>query len=132
SFRWRDGKHFFVRPKDLMLADEAASKEQVKEESGTVDGNKYVAKVSGAVVSSYYNGSSSYSGPVSAASFRAKTNTTYGGSSGLGLENGKTCASHNLPYGTKIYFPYLKEFAFCLPRGYRLRERGFQTHLRTH
>ena len=109
SFRWRDGKHFFVRPKDLMLADEAASKEQVKEESGTVDGNEYVAKVSGAVVSSYYNGSSSYSGPVSAASFCAKTNTTYGGSSGLGLENGKTCASHNLPYGTKIYFPYLKE-----------------------
>jgi 3D (Asp-Asp-Asp) domain-containing protein len=53
-----------------------------------IDGKDYVAKISSAVCTSY-NGSGK-------------------GSSGLGLEINKTCASHNMPYGTKIYIPELK------------------------
>ena len=110
SFRWKDGKHFFVRPRDLMEADEKTAQENVQEETGTVDGNDYVAKISDAVVSSYYESSSNNTAPVTDGTVYAKSRAiSYKGSSGLGLENGKTCASHNLPYGTKIYFPYLKE-----------------------
>ena len=92
SFRWKDGKHFFVRPKDLIEADAkaatTASGGGINTQTGTIDGKSYVAKISGAVCTSYFSGS--------------------GSASGLGLENGKTCASHNIPYGTKIYFPSLK------------------------
>lgn len=87
---WRKGKSFFVRPKDLMDADEAAassgSSGQVNETEGEVDGKKYVARILGAVCTSYTGGSSA---------------------SGLGNENNKTCASHNLPYGTKVYIPQI-------------------------
>ena len=125
SFRWKDGKHFFVRPKDLIDADAKASsstesgdttsKNENKENTpapamaslartnastesyteveasviGQIDGHSYVAKISGAVCTSYYGCTKS--------------------ASGLGLENGKTCASHNMPYGTKIYIPALKD-----------------------
>ena len=92
SFRWKDGKHFFVRPKDLIDADAQAAQTTpgggLDETAGTIEGKNYVAKISGAVCTSYFSGS--------------------GSASGLGLENGKTCASHNIPYGTKIYFPSLK------------------------
>ena len=92
SFRWKDGKHFFVRPKDLIDADAKAATTTpgggIDTQAGTIDGKSYVAKISGAVCTSYFSGS--------------------GSASGLGLENGKTCASHNIPYGTKIYFPSLK------------------------
>ena len=92
SFRWKDGKHFFVRPKDLIDADAAAATTTpgggLDENAGTIDGKNYVAKIAGAVCTSYFSGS--------------------GSASGLGLENGKTCASHNMPYGTKLYFPSLK------------------------
>lgn len=93
SFRWKDGKHFFVRPKDLIDADARAaasgSSGSIVEEQGSIDGQSYVAKISGAVCTSYSGGG--------------------GSASGLGLENGKTCASHNIPYGTKVYFPSLKD-----------------------
>ena len=93
SFRWKDGKHFFVRPKDLIDADARAAASggpgSIAEEQGSIDGRSYVAKISGAVCTSYSGGG--------------------GSSSGLGLENGKTCASHNIPYGTKVYFPSLKD-----------------------
>lgn len=93
SFRWKDGKHFFVRPKDLIDADARAAASggpgSIAEEQGSIDGRSYVAKISGAVCTSYSGGG--------------------GSASGLGLENGKTCASHNIPYGTKVYFPSLKD-----------------------
>ena len=92
SFRWTDGKHFFVRPKDLIDADAAASAAGngggASETTGSIDGQNYVATISGAVCTSYYGGG--------------------GSASGIGLENGKTCASHNMPYGTKLYIPSLK------------------------
>ena len=124
SFRWKDGKHFFVRPKDLIEADKQAennsgitagntttkeigddklttaslmrytntNNQSFKREAetiGEIDGLSYVAKIPKAVCSSYYGGNNS--------------------ASGLGLENNKTCASHNIPYGTKLYIPSLKE-----------------------
>jgi 3D (Asp-Asp-Asp) domain-containing protein len=99
SFRWKDGCHFFVRPKDLKDADAKESQTStgtnpnsgnsggVTEATGSVDGNKYVARIPGAVCTSYSGGG--------------------GSASGLGLTNNKTCASHNLPYGTVIYVPSL-------------------------
>ena len=90
---WRKAKSFFVRPKDLIDADEAAANSgnsgQVNETEGEVDGKKYVARILGAVCTSY-TGSGA-------------------GSSGMGCEYNKTCASHNLPYGTKIYIPQLAD-----------------------
>ena len=91
---WRKAKSFFVRPKDLMDADEAAASSgggpgQVNEAEGEVDGKKYVARILGAVCTSYTGGGA--------------------GSSGMGCEYNKTCASHNLPYGTKVYIPQLAD-----------------------
>ena len=90
---WRKAKSFFVRPKDLIDADAAASSGggtgQVNETEGEVDGQKYVARILGAVCTSYTGGGS--------------------GSSGMGCEYNKTCASHNLPYGTKVYIPQLAD-----------------------
>ena len=109
SFRWKDGKHFFVRPKDLIDADAVAAssgttKDSVSETSGEIDGVAYVAKVPNAVVTSYYEA------PTTSQSNTARIfSNSKGGASGLGLENGKTCASHNLPYGTVIYIPSLKD-----------------------
>jgi 3D (Asp-Asp-Asp) domain-containing protein len=54
-----------------------------------IDDYNYIMKIPGAVCTSY-SGSDL-------------------GASGLGCEYDKTCASHNLPYGTKIYIPQLKE-----------------------
>lgn len=91
---WRKGKTFFVRPKDLIDADAQAaasggSSGQVNETEGEVDGKKYVARILGAVCTSY-TGSGA-------------------GASGMGCEYNKTCASHNMPYGTKIYIPQLAD-----------------------
>ena len=90
---WRKGKTFFVRPKDLIEADAQASalgsSGGVNETVGEVDGKKYVARILGAVCTSY-TGSGK-------------------GASGMGCEYNKTCASHNLPYGTKIYIPQLAD-----------------------
>jgi 3D (Asp-Asp-Asp) domain-containing protein len=61
----------------------------VTEESGTVDDKNYVARIPSAVCTTYQGGEKS--------------------ASGLGCEYNKTCASHNMPYGTKIYIPQLKD-----------------------
>lgn len=100
SFRWKDGCHFFVRPKDLKDADAKESNTNigtnpnnggnsggVTEATGSVDGKQYVARIPGAVCTGYSGGG--------------------GSASGLGLKNNSTCASHNLPYGTVIYIPSL-------------------------
>ena len=95
SSYYKGGKYAFVRPKDLIDADAAAASTSggssggVTEESSTVDGKNYVARILGAVCTSY-TGSGA-------------------GASGLGCEYNKTCASHNMPYGTKIYIPQLAD-----------------------
>ena len=126
SSYYKGGKYAFIRPKDLIDADAKASSDsnvQAGDTSaernqnadaqtastmslrnssvgpidytvvtasvlGEIDGLSYVTKVPRAVCTSYYG--------------NAET------PSGLGLENGKTCASHNMPYGTKVYIPALK------------------------
>ena len=108
--------HIFVRPKDLMEADELAKQQQqngssgkVDETAGTINGKNYVAKVPGAVCTSYSD--------------------TGAGSSGMGCEYNKTCASHNIPYGSKIYIPGVQSitggdaiFTVTDTGGYRRRE----------
>ena len=90
---------FFIRPKDLMEADAAAaasgggnyaSGNGVEEVSGTIDGNHYVCILRGCK-----NTRCNLNGP---------------GASGLGAywSESKSLASHNMPYGTKVYFPKLK------------------------
>jgi 3D (Asp-Asp-Asp) domain-containing protein len=91
------GNYVFVRPADLIEADKVAAQQAQSsggglgggliEESGTISGQNYVAKIPGAVVTAY---------------------TDLGaGASGLGCAYNSTCASHNLPYGTKIFIPGL-------------------------
>ena len=84
--------HIFVRPKDLIEADKLAAQQQqngssgkVDETAGTINGKNYVAKIPGAVCTSYAD--------------------TGAGASGMGCVHNKTCASHNIPYGSKIYIP---------------------------
>ena len=90
------GNYVFVRPADLLEADNIAAQQSqtntggsggVEETSGTIDGKSYVAKIPGAVCTAY-TGSGA-------------------GASGLGCVYNSTCASHNMPYGTKIYVPGL-------------------------
>ena len=86
--------YVFVRPADLMEADKAAAQQSsitggsggVTEESGTINGQNYVAKIPQAVVTAYSGDGQGANGPL-----------TYNAH----------CASHNMPYGTKIYIPGL-------------------------
>ena len=91
------GNYVFVRPADLIESDKVAAQQAQNsggglgggliEESGTISGQNYVAKIPGAVVTAY---------------------TDLGaGASGMGCAYNSTCASHNLPYGTKIFVPGL-------------------------
>ena len=87
--------YVFVRPADLLAADLTASQQQqstggsggVDETPGTINGQSYVAKIPQAVCTAY-TGSGA-------------------GASGMGCTYNATCASHNMPYGTKIYIPDL-------------------------
>lgn len=87
--------YVFVRPADLLAADLTASQQQqttggsggVDETPGTINGQSYVAKIPQAVCTAY-TGSGA-------------------GASGMGCTYNATCASHNMPYGTKIYVPDL-------------------------
>ena len=83
---------FFIRPKDLIEADEVSSSSGnggagsgCFDETGTIDGHKYIYKLGKAKLTGYGN--------------------TNNGSKYI---TGKTCASHNLPVGTKIYIPATK------------------------
>jgi cell wall-associated NlpC family hydrolase len=93
TWRMTKGNHFFMRPADLIAADKNAEtltgSTAVIEEEGTIDNYNYVAKVPGAVCTSYTGDGM--------------------GASGLGCIYNETCASHNMPYGTMIYIPALKE-----------------------
>ena len=88
------GNYFFVRPADLLAADLTAAQQQssssgggVDETAGSINGFDYVAKIPQAVCTAY-TGSGA-------------------GASGMGCVYNSTCASHNMPYGTKIYIPSL-------------------------
>ena len=91
GYRLTNGKHVFARPADLIEADKKAESSNnnsgVTETAGNVDGKDYVMRIPGAVVTAY-TGSGK-------------------GASGLGCVYNSTCASHNMPYGTKIYIPAL-------------------------
>lgn len=91
---------FFIRLPELDKADSASSTggTTVKEEyvncfneKGTIDGKNYIYKLHDARCTCYA---------------AAESNTI--GASGLGTHMGKTVASLNIPYGTKIYIPGLK------------------------
>lgn len=95
-----DKQAFFIRLPELDKADTSTSGggTTVKEEytncfneKGTIDGRNYVYRLHGARCTCY-------SAP--------ESNTI--GASGLGTHMGKTVASLNIPYGTKIYIPGLK------------------------
>lgn len=93
-------KHFFIRIKEVAEADKNTSNgntnvsdsehPNVFYENGTIDGINYLAKLTNCCMTGYYS---------------AKYTT---GGSGLPLEVAKTVGSYNVPYGTKIYIPYLK------------------------
>ena len=91
---------FFIRLPELDKADSSSSsggttvKEEYKNcfnERGTIDGKSYVYRLHDARCTCYA---------------AAESNTI--GASGLGTHMGKTVASLNIPYGTKIYIPGLK------------------------
>ena len=91
---------FFIRLPELDKADSSSSsggttvKEEYKNcfnEKGTIDGRNYVYRLHDARCTCY----------------AAPENNTIG-ASGLGTHMGKTVASLNIPYGTKIYIPGLK------------------------
>ena len=93
--------YVFVRPADLLAADLAAAQQtsssnsnsgSVTETSGTINGQNYIAKIPGAVCSCY------------------KGLASEGGNKGVDgkpLVTNVSCASHNIPYGTKVYVPGL-------------------------
>jgi len=87
------GNYFFVRPADLLAADLAAAQQPqsgssggVDETAGSINGFNYVAKIPSAVVTAYQGDGQ--------------------GANGTLVYNAH-CASHNMPYGTKIYIPAL-------------------------
>ena len=92
-------KHFFIRIPEVAELDKNISSnitnssdsehKNVFYENGTIDGMNYVAKLTNCRMTAYYS-----------------QNTT--GGSGLPLSVAKSVGSFNLPYGTKIFIPYLK------------------------
>lgn len=91
---------FFIRLPELDKSDSSSSsggttvKEEYKNcfnERGTIDGKSYIYRLHDARCTCYA---------------AAESNTI--GASGLGTHMGKTVASLNIPYGTKIYIPGLK------------------------
>ena len=114
-------KHAFIlRPWDLAEADKKSKSEKPKDdtkkpsskeeykncfkESGIKDGHKYVYK------------------------FKKARLTAYGGdgttASGQRPVAGKTCAGHNMPYGTKIYIPAMKGRAGCKTGIFTVNDTG--------
>ena len=87
---------FFIRPKDLIEADENAASSgggggagaNVSLTPGVVDGKNYVAKLTGSRCTCY--------------------GSTQKKSISSAFVAGATCASHSMPHGTKIYIPDLK------------------------
>lgn len=87
-----DKGHFFIRISELSSSDIATPVTSTTSASktGTVDGMKYVHKFPQAVITNY-----------------ADVGTGAGGYT-CNPSKADICASHNMPYGTKIYIPALK------------------------
>ena len=95
------GKHaghsFFLRPQSLIDADKAATNSGgtgPDETAGTIDGMNYVCKLGQARCTEYGTWDGSESAVASGKPWSKCLN--------------QTVASHNLPFGTKIYIPGLK------------------------
>lgn len=110
---------FFIRLPELDRADSASSsggtvvKEEYKNcfnEKGTIDGHNYVYRLHDARCTCYSASESNSSGR-----------------SGLGTHMGKTVASQNIPYGTKIYIPALKGQTWTNANGTKVTLDGIFT-----
>ena len=92
------GHSYFLRPKSLVDADAAAANSGggnsgVEEKAGTIDGVSYVMALKGSKCTQYKEGEGGYKDALGNTLSSAKCNTV---------------ASHNLPYGTKVYIPAFK------------------------
>lgn len=112
------GKCFFVRPADLVEAEKASGSGSVSMANGkvTINGKEYptLAEIKGAVCTPYHaetfmggggnyaRTGQSYLDIVSNQKIKVPTETQ-------GRSQVRFCASHNLPYGTQLYFPALAE-----------------------
>lgn len=110
---------FFIRLPELDRADSTSSsggtvvKEEYKNcfnERGTIDGHNYVYRLHDARCTCY-------SAPKSSAT----------GASGLGCSMGKTVASLNIPYGSRIYIPGLKNQTWTNSDGTKVTLDGIFT-----
>lgn len=110
---------FFIRLPELDRADSTSSsggtvvKEEYKNcfnERGTIDGHNYVYRLHDARCTCY-------SAPKSSAT----------GASGLGCSMGKTVASLNIPYGSRIYIPGLKNQVWINSDGTKVTLDGIFT-----
>ena len=112
------GSCFFVRPADLVEAEKASASGAVVMANGkiTINGKEYptLAEIKGAVCTPYHaatfmGGGGNYARTgqtyfdiVSNQNIKVPTETQ-------GRSQVRFCASHNLPYGTQLYFPALAE-----------------------
>ena len=92
------GHSYFLRPKSLVDADAAAANNSggnsgVEEKAGTIDGVNYVMALKGSKCTQYKEGEGGYKDALGNTLNSSKCNTV---------------ASHNLPYGTKVYIPAFK------------------------
>ena len=107
---------FFIRLNDLANSDTTTSvtvKEEYKNcfnERGTIDGKSYIYRLHDARCTCYSASESNSSGR-----------------SGLGTHMGKTVASQNIPYGTKIYIPALKGQVWTNANGTKVTLDGIFT-----
>lgn len=110
---------FFIRLPELDRADSTSSsggtvvKEEYKNcfnERGTIDGHNYVYRLHNARCTCY-------SAPKNSAT----------GASGLGCSMGKTVASLNIPYGSRIYIPGLKNQVWTNSDGTKVTLDGIFT-----
>lgn len=76
-------------------------------EQGVIDGNKYVYKLKTCKITAYGGDS--------------------GSASNIPLNLGRTCGSFNLPFGTKVYIPSMKGYAFTDGNGKKVTCNGIFT-----
>lgn len=92
----RAGRSFFIRPQELIDADLAASNSNnngANDIAGEIDGVSYVYELKGSKCTQYKEGEGGFTDSLG------------------NLLNSSACntvASHNLPFGTKVYIPALK------------------------
>lgn len=121
AYYLKQPSNFFVRPSDLIEADKKAAASgsgSITMENGEIkiNGKPYptLAKIAGAVCTAYHAGTymggggnysrtgQQYKDIVSNTTITVPKETS-------GRSQVKYCASHNLPYGTQLFFPKLQE-----------------------